>query len=183
MITNQYFRLPKQILNTFPQGTAIIKTMASNFGFVILSAFLLGFSIPASASICLSSVADHQKNKTQLPAAFQNLPVTLSGKKFGGIAAVRIRTDGEKLKLESAVAILHKIYTDEAYIKKVCFEPTKMEVTTELGSVQTVAIKDSSFEIENVEFKKTTDAEFAKAVAKVQSWKGKEEKARTGADQ
>ncbi len=74
-----------------------------------------------------TSVA-YDLQKQNLPAQFQDLPITLIKKVPGSIdSAIRIIKDGVSLKMYSAVKIpIIGLHEDDGYIKKICYKKRQL---------------------------------------------------------
>ena len=129
---------------------------------------LIGMAPSAFAdNVCMSSAADYSANKSKLPAVFQNLPVTLTTNSWKATAGLKIRLAGSRLKLEGHVWSVTDLYSDDAYIKQICYDGSNFKVTLDNGKSYTAEVSGNSVSIKGATFQKSSDAQFAGIVEKV----------------
>lgn len=142
----------------------------------LIASFLLGiFVVPAAFAVetCVTSSADFEAKKSEFPSIVQQLPAMLTADSMFVTAGLKIRSAGAKLKLEGYVWKPGDIYTDDGYLKKVCFDGSSFKVTLENGKTYSAQVKGSrSVSIQGVTFKKSSDAEFAGIVQKIRKAQG-----------
>lgn len=146
----------------------------------LLASFLLGiFVSPAAyAETCVTSSADFEAKKSDFPPIVQHLPAMLTADSMFVTAGLKIRAVGAKLKLEGYVWKPGDIYSDDGYLKKVCYDGKTFKVTLENGKTYDARVQSSrAVSIQGVTFKKSSDAEFAGIVQKIRKAQGGSAKA------
>ncbi|MEK2644049.1 hypothetical protein [Bdellovibrio sp. BCCA] len=140
------------------------------FGFFLTSLFS---QMSVAAETCVTSATDFEAKKSDFPAIVQQLPVMLTADTMFVTAGLKIRTVGSKLKMEGYIWKPGDIYTDDGYLKKVCFDGSNFKVTLENGKTYSAEVKGSrSVSIQGQTFKKSSDAEFAGIVQKIRKAQG-----------
>lgn len=141
---------------------------------------------PAASPICMSNQKEYLANKTQLPKVLQGLENNPHGKMFrlDGMlaravarAAIKLRVaENEKFVLDVAVAHGDEsVFEEENYISRICFEGSEIKIYPENkvsdkpNSYTAKIIDGDKFELNDVTFKRTSDAEFAKEVNDVKT--------------
>ncbi|WP_415063546.1 hypothetical protein [Bdellovibrio sp.] len=119
------------------------------------------------AETCVTTASEFEQKKDQLPKIFQNLPVMLTTDSWLLTAGLEIRTVGPKIKLEGHVWKPSEIYSDDSYVKKICYDGTNFNVTLENGKSYDVKIKSEGVSISGFSFEKSSASTFAGIVEKV----------------
>ncbi len=142
-----------------------------------LGTFLVGllFSISLfAADTCVSTASEFAEKSSSLPTFVQKLPTMLTTDGFLVTAGLKIRTVGEKLKLEGYVWKPGEILIDDGYISKACYDGKVLNVTLENGTTYAAKVKgDSSVSIQGVTFEKSSESKFAGIVEKVKDAQSK----------
>lgn len=126
------------------------------------------------AEICFSSVAEFESKKSDMPVVIRKLPVLFTANNFLVTAGLQIKVVDSKLKLEGSIWKPGEIYSDDSYIKNVCFEDDVLKVTLENGKTYEARVKnDSAVSIQGMTFKKSTAVEFAGILEKVKDAESK----------
>lgn len=146
------------------------------FGLSLLPLLFISLT-HATPQTCISSTSEYTAQKDKLPSVFHELPVMLTTDSFLVTAALKIRTVGDRIKLEGHVWKPSEIYSDDSYVKTICYGGDSFKVTLENGQSYNAQMKDSDVSISGFTFKKNTDSGFAGIVEKVKGAIDKKQKA------
>ncbi|MDG0814987.1 hypothetical protein [Bdellovibrio svalbardensis] len=139
----------------------------------ILVGFL--FSISAiAADTCVSTATEFAAKSASFPQVIQKLPAMLTTDGFLVTAGLKIRTVGEKLKLEGYVWKPGEISVDDGYVTKACFDGKILNVTLENGTTYAAKVNgEKSVSIQGVDFDRSSEAKFAGIVEKIKEAQAK----------
>ncbi|GEM_PF-2142271 len=156
--------------------------MKCRYLYYLLCFLGLSFSSGAwAAETCVSSASDFEQKKDQFPQIVQQLPVMLTTDGMWATAGLKIRTVGDKLKLEGYVWKVGGIYADDGYLRKVCYNGSTFKVTLENGKTYEAVVKSNrTVAIQGVTFKKSSSSEFASIVEKVKKAGGSQIRTTSG---
>lgn len=124
------------------------------------------------AGTCIESAADYQRQKQSLPEQLQNLPVLLTTDFPLATAGLKIVASGSQLILVETVRKFSDAYTDEHKIKKLCYDQNKFRVTFENNKIFEVETSNDQLKILGFTFNRSTDAQYAAVVNKIQGQRG-----------
>ena len=145
-------------------------------GLMVVLAVLVS-NVAIAADVCVSNASEFSSQSANLPQVVQKLPAMLVTDGFLVTAGLKIRTAGDKLKLEGYVWKPGEIIVDDAYISKACFDGKNFDVTLESGKSYSVKVKgDKSVSIQGVTFDKSSESKFASIVERIKA----EQTKRTG---
>lgn len=149
---------------------------------IFLTSILLT-AVHGRAETCFTNGTEYEQIKKELPAIFQKLPVMFTADSTLLTAGLQIRIADEpnkRLKLDGHIWKPDDIYSDESYVKKICYhkatsgtlgitQDPEFEVTLDNGKSYTIEIddEDKKVTILSFDFELSSAAKFAGIVEKI----------------